>query len=129
MAFQKGKSGNPSGRPRGTTESTRLRKQISKHAPEIIQNLLDMANDGDTTASKILLDRVCPPLKSQSLPVKLPIGDGDLSAQGSQILNLMSFGHLPVDDASGLLTALSNLAKLQEFDSLVERLENLEQRK
>lgn len=129
MAFKKGVSGNPSGRPRGTTESTKLRKQISKHGQEIIDVVVAQAKSGDMAAVKILLDRICPALKSQSLPVKLPIDGDTLSDQGSQILNLMSSGYLPVDDASGLLTALSNLSKLKEYDSLVERIESLEQRK
>ena len=129
MAFKKGVSGNSAGRPKGTTESTKLRKMIAKHGTEIIDVVVAQAKSGDMVAVKILLDRICPPLKSQSLPVKVPIGDGALSNQGSQILNLMSAGHLPVDDAASLLNALSSLGKLQEFDDLTKRIELLEQKK
>lgn len=126
--FKKGESGNPRGRPKGTTEAGKLRKQISKHAPEIIENLVKLANAGDVQASKILLDKVVPGLKSESLPAKLPIDAENLSGQGEQVLGLLAGGHIPLDDAAGLLAAMGNLAKLKEFDDLVERIERLEQR-
>ena len=129
MPFKKGQSGTPIGRRSGQTPASKLRKAIGKHGDELVQILLSNARNGDVQAAKVLIDKLIPNLKPQSQPVKLPIDGDTLSDQGSQVLGLMANGLLPVEDASGLLIALSNLAKLKEFDSLVERLENLEQRK
>lgn len=128
MAFQKGKSGNPKGRPRGTTEATKLRKMIAEHGEELIDVVVTQAKSGDMAAVKILLDRICPVLKSQSLPAKIPVSGETLTDQGKQILDFMAAGNLGTDEASGLLSALGNLARLQEVDELTRRIEALEKK-
>lgn len=126
MPFKKGQSGNPSGRRPGQTPANILRKAIGKHADELIDILLNKARDGDTQAAKVLIDKLIPNLKPQTQPIKIPIDGVALSDQGSQVFNLMSSGYLGADDAANLLGALSNLAKLKEFDDLVKRIEKLE---
>lgn len=77
--FLKGQSGNPAGRPKRTT-TERLREQIAEAAPEILKTLIAAAQDGDTTAARLLIDRVVPSLKAVDSPALIPLGPVTLPA-------------------------------------------------
>jgi hypothetical protein len=65
MAFEKGKSGNPGGRPKGPSLKAELIRHLGKkgedgvrHADAIALTLIDMARDGNLEAIREILDRV-----------------------------------------------------------------------
>ena len=65
MTFERGQSGNPTGRPPGTKDKrTALRELLEPHAPALIEKAVSLALEGDITAIKICLDRLIPALKS-----------------------------------------------------------------
>ena len=103
MAWKKGESGNPSGRPRGIpSPSTRLRQAIAADLPDILSTLVAQALAGDVSAAKLLLDRVVPPLRAERVPWPVPA-----ALEGQQgILGALAHGELSVDDACRLLNAL-----------------------
>ncbi len=125
MAFKKGTSGNAAGRPPGTTAAGKVRQAIEKQSTEILAAVIESAIDGDMAAAKILLDRLCPQLKPQSLPVIVPLGD-TLPETGSNIIFAMATGNIPPDIASQLIKALSDQSKMIETWELSERLARLE---
>lgn len=125
MAFKKGVSGNASGRPKDKTAATLLRKSIAEAMPGIITKLVDAALDGDTAAAKVLLDRTCPALKPQAMPIMLPVVDS-LAGQGEEIIKATMQGTIPPDIGSQLITALANQGKLVELQEMAERLERIE---
>ncbi len=125
--FQPGQSGNPAGRPKDKTPATLLRKTIADDMPEIIKTLVELAKGGDVQAAKILLDRICPPLRSQALAISLPV-NGSLSEQGNEIIKATMAGQIPPDIGSQLITALAHQAKIIEIDELTKRIDALEQR-
>ena len=73
MAFVKGQSGNPQGRPKGIINQVELRQSIAKSVPDIIKALTEQATSGDVGGCKLLLDRVLPSLKPIDQPVSLPL--------------------------------------------------------
>lgn len=123
--FQPGQSGNPAGRPKNKTPATLLRKAIADDMPDIITSLVELAKNGDVAAAKVLLDRVCPPLKPQAMPISLTV-NGSLTEQGNEIIIATLAGQIPPDIGSQLITALSHQAKLIEIDDLAKRVEALE---
>mgnify|MGYP003392839133 CR=1 FL=1 len=123
--FKPGQSGNPKGRPKDKTPATQLRKTILGDMPDIIGKLVELAKGGDVQAAKILLDRVCPPLKPQSMPISLPV-NGSLSEQGNDIIKATLAGQIPPDIGNQLITALAAQAKIIEIDELTRRIEALE---
>ncbi|WP_027156673.1 DUF5681 domain-containing protein [Methylobacter luteus] len=123
--FKPGQSGNPAGRPKDKTHATLLRKAIAEDMPDIINTLVNLAKSGDVTAAKVLLDRVCPSLKPQAMPISLPV-NGSLTEQGHEIINATLAGQIPPDIGSQLITTLSYQAKLIEIDELIKRVEALE---
>ena len=125
MAFKKGTSGNPTGRPRSRAKIEPLRLALYDVVPEIIDTLVASAKAGDTTASKLILERVLPALKSQSLPVQLPIAD-NLADQGSEIIKAIMAGQIPPDIGSQLITALAAQGRLIELEEISERLQKIE---
>jgi hypothetical protein len=73
--FARGISGNPRGRPRGSTNKIQSLSQqlINDHAPEVIAKALEMALElDDIRAVKFLLDRLVPPKRSQPIILDLP---------------------------------------------------------
>ncbi|MGZ8915517.1 MAG: DUF5681 domain-containing protein [Methylobacter sp.] len=123
--FKPGQSGNPAGRPKDKTPATKLRKSIVADMPEIIQTLVTLAKSGDVQAAKVLLDRTCPALKPQAMPITLPV-NGSLAEQGSEIIKATMAGQIPPDIGSQLITALAAQSKIIEIDELSRRIEALE---
>ena len=126
--FKPGVSGNPAGRPKGQHPAHKLRNAIVESMPQIIENLVILAKGGDVQAAKVLLDRVCPTLKPQAMPISLPV-NGSLAEQGGEIIKATMSGQIPPDIGSQLITALTHQAKIVEIDDVIKRLEVLERHK
>jgi hypothetical protein len=124
--FKPGESGNPAGRKPGTTPATQIRKAIADAMPEILAQLVEQAKAGDVAAAKVLVDRVCPPLKPQAMPISLPV-NGSLADQGAEIIRATLAGQIPPDIGSQLITALAAQSKIIEMQEMAERLERIEQ--
>ena len=127
-AWKPGESGNPAGRTPGSGEVAKLRAAIGQHVPAIITRLVQAALDGDVGASRLLLERVVPPLKAaeETTPMMLP--DGSLTVQGRAVLAAVAVGELGPSQGAALLASLGTLAKLQEADELEARIVALEAR-
>ncbi|MEC5218396.1 hypothetical protein RCH09_003365 [Actimicrobium sp. GrIS 1.19] len=122
-----GESGNPKGRTPGTGEVGRLRAAISVHLPEIIEQLVSKARDGDSQAARLLLERVLPPMKAieSMVTLDLPVGAG-LTEQGQAIVQAVAAGTLAPGQGAALLSGLGSVAKLKEIDELSARITALE---
>lgn len=123
--FKPGQSGNPNGRPKDKTPATLIRKSIADDLPDIIKALIAKAKEGDVAAAKVLLDRVCPALKPQALPLSIVV-NGGLVEQGGEVIRATLAGEIPPDIGSQLITALSNQGKLIDLEELADRLKRIE---
>ena len=126
MAFKKGQSGNPSGRPKKDTAN--LKPLLAKHGASVLQKVIDAALEVDLTACKLVLDRLYPAIKPQAQSIKIPTGN-TLEESGGNIVNATMTGCIPPDVGALLITALANQAKLVEATDLNKRIEKLEQNK
>jgi|SRR5690554_5357767 len=126
--FKKGESGNPLGRPKGSGLTGELRKAIANDAQDIISNLIEQAKGGDTTAAKVLLDRILPPLKAEAQAVNIAeFNAGGLIEKAGAVLGATANGELAPDIAAQLISAVATLAKVIEVEELEQRLNTLEQ--
>jgi hypothetical protein len=124
--WKEGQSGNPKGRPRGSGVIAELRRSIAEHVPGIIAKQVELAQAGDTTAARLLLERVLPPVKAMEPASAFDLPDGGLSEQGRHILGLVAGGELAPGQGAQLLTAIGTLAKVIEMDEFERRLKALE---
>jgi hypothetical protein len=126
MKFTPGVSGNPKGRPprpRAPTEA-KLRGDILKASPAIIAGLIARAEEGDTGACKILLDRVLPPLRPTEPAVPLVLGD--LAAATQRILEALETGIINLDQGAKLANIVGTLTRSAEAADFEARLRALE---
>ena len=72
--FEKGTSGNPSGRPRGSRNATTLALEVllDGQAQALTQKAIDLALTGDIPALRLCLDRILPPRKDRPVSFTLP---------------------------------------------------------
>lgn len=125
-AWAKGQSGNPKGRPPGAGEVAKLRAAIAGQVPAILESLTAAAIAGDVAASRLILERVLPPLKAaeQTQPLSLP--DGTLTDQGRAVLAAVAAGELAPGQGAALLASIGTLARVVEVDELAARITALE---
>jgi len=71
---------NPKGRPKGSVgKYTELSRELmSKRGPEIVEKVIQLAMEGDTTCLKMCLDRILPPKR-----------DVEVKHEGGQSINIM----------------------------------------
>ena len=125
-AWKKGHSGNPAGRAPGSGEVAKLRATIAGHVPALVAVLVERALGGDVGASRLLLERVCPPLKATEEAAPLALPDGTLTEQGRAVLGAVAAGELAPGQGAALLGAIGTLARVVEVDELEARLTALE---
>ena len=129
MAFQKGVSGNPKGRAKGSGKVSQYRALLDPYAPQLVQKVTDLALGGDTAALRICLERLLPPLKAQALPVNITgfSPKAGLADQGQAILKAVAQGLITPDEAASLMQAVASQGRIIEVDDLERRLAALEE--
>lgn len=128
MAFKKGQSGNPAGRPKGIADRRgQYREILEGHMPELVNKVIELAKAGDTQALKMCIERGLPAKKVTDDPVDLgrPL-EGSAAEQGRVILMAVSEGRITPDQASTLMSAIQAQARVIESDELERRLAALE---
>ena len=130
MPFQKGQSGNPAGRPRGSrSRSTLLVHDLFEGELEAIaRKTLDMAIAGDIAAIRICLDRLAPTGKNRPIICALPPLDtaaATVAAAGTIVAEVAA-GDLTAAEAADLAKVVDLYVRTLETRSFGERLTELE---
>ena len=123
--FVKGKSGNPGGRPKGSVNHRKIREAILNEAPKIVNVMIEQAKSGDTTAARVLLDRVIAPMKAGDTFVNLPL-TGKLSEDARGVLFAIGSSSITPGQGQSILQSIASITRIIEIDDLINRVEKLE---
>ncbi|WP_405238886.1 DUF5681 domain-containing protein [Lentisalinibacter orientalis] len=129
MPFQKGKSGNPKGRPKGIKDSRiRFREAMEKDLPDVIAAMLRAAKEGDVSAGRAILDKTLPSPSKGGAFIRLELPAKATPAQKAErITDAMLAGEIDADSASVMLANVEKQARVEELADLVPRLHRLEE--
>ncbi len=128
MAWKKGESGNPHGRPAHPL-AERFRGVVEPRLDEIITAMVDAAANGDAQAAKLLLDRCIPPYKPVAPTTAFPLSGDGLTERAESILAAVAAGTLAPADGKALIDSIGSLARIAEIDDLEKRVAALEVKK
>lgn len=126
MAWEKGQSGNPAGRRVGSGRVAQLRALLEPHAEGLIRKAAEMALAGDSTAMRLCMERLVPPLKSTDVPLEMKLPEGPLTGKAESVLAAVAAGDVTPDEATALLGAIAAQARIAEVDELERRIAALE---
>ena len=114
MAFKKGESGNPAGRPRGSVNKNL--QMLRAAAEAILPDLIDRAKSGDLEAQKLILDRGIPRLRAVSMPEAMPLPDGTLTDQAKALVAQVAAVNLSTTVAAEIAGIITASARVEEVD-------------
>jgi len=129
--FKKGQSGNPAGRPRGLrNKATRkVMAMLEAESDAITRSLIASAKQGDSTALRIIVDRLAPAPRT---PAREPYDVGPLDSVGDCVNALrrivvdVASGELPGDHADEIAARIKDQARIMESEEFERRIEILE---
>jgi hypothetical protein len=132
MAFKKGKSGNPKGKPKGALNKTTMaaQKLLDGEAEEITSKAVELAKEGNPIALRLCLERVVPPRKDRPITLNLPMVEqaADITKALSAILAALSKGEITPAEAGALTAMVEAVRKGIETVELETRLRALEEK-
>ena len=125
------KSGN-SGRPKGSLNRVTLAVQslLDGEGEELTRKAIELAKDGDLTALKLCLERICPPRKSRPINIDLPdvkTSEGVSLAQTS-VVQAVGEGEITPEEGQVMTNILESRRKSIESEDHERRLYELESR-
>ena len=130
MKYKKGESGNPAGRPPGTLNKTTIivQKLLASEAEEIGRSVIKMAKEGDFQAAKLILERVCPPMRDSPVDLKLPKIKKvkDIAEAFCHINEAITAGQISPGQGKVISDILETQRKALETNDLEKRIEQLE---
>ncbi len=130
MLFQKGQSGNPSGRPRGSRNRATILFQnlLEEDAEAIARKAVDMAKAGDIAAIRICMDRLAPARRNDSIAFEFPPLERatDTVTAAATIVAAVGAGDLAPSEAADLAKVIDIYLRALATSSFEERLARLE---
>src|SRR5262245_10737442 len=132
QGFQKGVSGNPSGRPPGARNyATRIAEELFDGQAEGVCNaVIKKALKGDMVAARIVVERLCPPRKDRPISFPLPKIEGayDLSKAAIALLQSVADGNATLEEGASVMRLIEGTRKAIELAELEARLSEIESR-
>ena len=130
MAFEKGRSGNPAGRPRGRPDKrAQWRKVLEGHGDDLVTKAVEMALEGDSQALKLCIDRAIPAYRPAAEPINFEMTGDTLTDKAESILLAVSQGDIDPQTGRALIDAIGSLVKVIDMDEVKRRLTALEEKK
>jgi hypothetical protein len=130
QGFEKGKSGNPKGRPQGSRNKATIACQnlIDGEAEALTLKAIELAKDGDITALRLCLDRLVPTRRDSPVNFELPSIDtpSDLSKATATVAIAVSNGTLTPVEGELVSKTLQRHVKALELTDIEKRLQTLE---
>jgi F0F1-type ATP synthase gamma subunit len=130
MQFQKGQSGNPAGRPRGSRNKTTmiLQSLLEGEAEEIARKAIEMAKAGDMAAIRVCMDRLASIRRKDPIAFELPPVDkaSDSVAAMAAVVAAVAAGDLTTDEAAEMAKIINAYVCALAATAFEERLERLE---
>ena len=130
MRFQKGESGNPTGRPRGVLNHATLLAQelLAARVESIAGKLIELAEGGDMRAIRVRMERLMPVIKDQPIAVELPPIEkpADSVEAAAAIAAAVAAGELTATEAAKLAKVVEVYVRALDSKGFDERLGKLE---
>jgi uncharacterized protein DUF5681 len=130
MLFQKGQSGNPAGRPRGSRNRSKVlfQDRLDADVEEIADKVVALAKAGDIAAIRLCVDRLMPVRKGEPVEFELPPFEtaADIVRAAAGIAAAVSAGELTPSEAADLTKVLDMYVRALETAGFEERLMRLE---
>lgn len=126
--WQRGQSGNPSGRPKGSlSKRDKIARALDDDGPQVARVVLDAALAGDLQACALVLSRVIPPVRAQSERVQFELDPSrSLAEQAQQILVGVSEGRVDPETGKTLIACLQAVSGIRATEELEQRIIVLE---
>ena len=131
LPFQKGQSGNPAGRPKGSRNKSLLAIEalMDGQAEAITKIVTEKALEGDIMAIRLVLDRIAPIRRERPVFFELPplkTADDAVEAM-SCIVGGVASGELTPTEANDLARIVDGFVKSLEACDLAKRIATIEQ--
>jgi Family of unknown function (DUF5681) len=129
--FQKGRSGNPSGRPRGARNAATLACEtlLEGEAERLTRKCIEMALGGDTVAMRLCLERLCAPRKDR--PVAFPLPPITTARDAADVMGAVAeavaAGLLTPGDAAEYAKVIDAYVKAYQTAELNDRVDPVKQ--
>lgn len=128
--FEKGRSGNPSGRPKGSRSRAALALEaiLDGEAEAITRKVIELALEGDGPALRMCMDRISPPRKDRHVPFALPPLEtaADAVKASAALVAAVAEGELTPSEASDLGKLVETVIRGIELTDVQDRLARLE---
>jgi hypothetical protein len=121
--------GNP-GRPKGSRNKTTLALEalLDGEAEVLTRKAIEMALDGDTTAMRLVMDRIMPPRKDRPIMLSMPKLEtaGDAVKAMAALAEAVANGDITPGEAGELSKLVDGFTKAVELHEIQQRLDKLE---
>jgi hypothetical protein len=123
--FERGRSGNPNGRPKGhrNKATMAIEELLDGEAERLTRKVIEKALDGDTTALRLCVDRLLAPRRERPITFDLPKIESaaDAKAASSAILAACAAGTLSPGEAAAVMELVSNHVRMFEMSEIEAR--------